>query len=1197
MSLRVLCQDHPRRSIALVTPDGHALILEYSPTFSESILSTDSDSNVLSPRCIVKFSSASWKRTEHRLLGIGHGTLGLLTLDNDVFLCVISSSASVASPRPKETVRKITNVDFYCLNRPDYDDTLGFHQENANYAHYSQESDYGTAFQGRDVITEDPFLELKKLLSDGSFYYSTDFNLTNRVQDRINDVAFDIERLDESFLWNSYMIGPLLQFRSRLADHERHLLDSSQILSSVIRGFVQSTTIPSPPLKSIPAGLPATLTLISRLSSRRTGTRFNSRGIDDDGQVSNFVETETILWTPPGITFSYTQVRGSVPIFWEQTPGLIPGQQKIQVTRSVGATQHAFDKHFQSLQLNYGEAHVINLLSETKPGELELSEKFRYHSRHSPLRRMSEKGAPSEHHLLRWTDFDFHAETKGPAGYENAMLIEHKLGFSIDRFAYFLSEDPNGDTTPRSKVDEGKSTIILHQEGVFRTNCLDCLDRTNLVQSLISVMVLERFLMQNSYTLPHEFWGRHSTLWADNGDALSKIYAGTGALKSSFTRHGKMSIAGAIADARKSVTRLYVNNFIDNARQNTIDILLGALTGQTAVHLYDPVNDHVMAELAERFTEFSSTKTVRIWVGTFNVNGRPCNANEDLGLWLHAHLAKFPKEPTLVAVGFQEIVDLSPQQIMSTDPRSRRIWEEAVKKTLDRETSRRGTSPYVLLRSGQLVGAALLLFAKEDVLREIKNVEGSVKKTGLSGIAGNKGGCAIRLEYSNTRICFLTAHLAAGFANYEERNRDYNTIAHGLRFQRNRTINDHDAIIWLGDFNYRIELNDNKVRSLIEKGSLEELYEKDQLNLQISAGVTFQDYFEGPITFPPTYRYNNGTDVYDTSEKRRIPAWCDRVLWKGEILNQVEYNTAPLKFSDHRPVYAVFECAILTVDEGLKARLSHELYEKHKKAIETTSSHSESGRTEEVGLIRDVYTPPGLPPASSDRHKWWLDDGLPIRSLVNPPTDSIRSHYPSSNPFLALTERDRIYPSNPSRSDRSSNDAKSASLPHRRLASSDNVAPLKSGILLDLDFTEYGNVLPLAKRETSAMQELVELSETPKKKGPPVPQKPLSLTKNPVVDPRFKGKGTAMATRALGGTNADDSTYKPPFAARQADDGLQNIPYWNGGASLSGKWPDMEEPHARGSSPKHRTGPDIAELLDSDVDTGMSRWEPLEPGR
>ena len=102
-------------------------------------------------------------------------------------------------------------------------------------------------------------------------------------------------------------------------------------------------------------------------------------------------------------------------------------------------------------------------------------------------------------------------------------------------------------------------------------------------------------------------------------------------------------------------------------------------------------------------------------------------------------------------------------------------------------------------------------------------------QTGLSGIAGNKGGCAIRLEYSNTRICFVTAHLAAGFANYDERNRDYDTICHGLRFQKNRSIDDHDTIIWLGDFNYRIGLGNHNVRELVLQGDYQKLYDNDQV--------------------------------------------------------------------------------------------------------------------------------------------------------------------------------------------------------------------------------------------------------------------------------------------------------------------------------------------------------------------------------
>lgn len=148
-------------------------------------------------------------------------------------------------------------------------------------------------------------------------------------------------------------------------------------------------------------------------------------------------------------------------------------------------------------------------------------------------------------------------------------------------------------------------------------------------------------------------------------------------------------------------------------------------------------------------------------------------------------------QPEIVAVGFQEIVELSAQQIMNSDPTRKQAWERAIKKTLNGHAQRIGGEKYVLLRSGQLVGAALCIFVKVSVLSKIKNVEGSVKKTGMSGIAGNKGAVAIRMEYANTQLCFVTAHLAAGFANYEERNRDYATIHHGLRFQRNRSIDDH----------------------------------------------------------------------------------------------------------------------------------------------------------------------------------------------------------------------------------------------------------------------------------------------------------------------------------------------------------------------------------------------------------------------
>jgi hypothetical protein len=428
------------------------------------------------------------------------------------------------------------------------------------------------------------------------------------------------------------MIDPLVKFRSRLVAHERTALDNSGILTSAIRGFVLTMTIPSDiaPIRTVRTGMASTLTLISRLSCRRAGTRFNSRGIDDDGNVANFVESETIYWSPTtagvsgsgvdespqGVCFSYAQIRGSVPVFWEQVPGLLPGQQKITLTRSAEGTQPAFDKHFGELEQNYGAVHVVNLLNADKPGEAELTYAYQKGIKFSPLNDVGVNGG-QEHHLLEETLFDFHAQTKGPTGYQAASLIRRQIDAAAEGFAYYLSEEiEDSDDDPRESSHK-RTIVVLQQEGVFRTNCLDCLDRTNLIQTIISQMALESFLGHRGEQAASRFWDHHGTLWADNGDALSRIYAGTGALKSSFTRTGKMSIAGAFADARKSAARLYINNFVDPSRQNTIDVLLGRLVGQTPVHLFDPINDYVATELAKRSSEFQSSENINMSVFVF----------------------------------------------------------------------------------------------------------------------------------------------------------------------------------------------------------------------------------------------------------------------------------------------------------------------------------------------------------------------------------------------------------------------------------------------------------------------------------------------------------------------------------------------------------------------------------------------------
>ena len=129
-----------------------------------------------------------------------------------------------------------------------------------------------------------------------------------------------------------------------------------------------------------------------------------------------------------------------------------------------------------------------------------------------------------------------------------------------------------------------------------------------------------------------------------------------------------------------------------------------------------------------RAHEYTTAETIDIYAGTFNLNGKGANIKQDLSAWLCPRLGSQHRQPEIVAVGFQEIVELSPQQIMSTDPSRRQVWEQAVGVTINNRVKPPMQEEYVLLRSGQLVGAALVIFVKSSALKKIKNVEGSVKK-------------------------------------------------------------------------------------------------------------------------------------------------------------------------------------------------------------------------------------------------------------------------------------------------------------------------------------------------------------------------------------------------------------------------------------------------------------------------------------
>ncbi|ORY00272.1 DNase I-like protein, partial [Basidiobolus meristosporus CBS 931.73] len=277
--------------------------------------------------------------------------------------------------------------------------------------------------------------------------------------------------------------------------------------------------------------------------------------------------------------------------------------------------------------------------------------------------------------------------------------------------------------------------------------------------------------------------------------------------------------------------------------------------------------------LSSRASEYASKSKIRVHIGTYNVNGR-VPSGESLSSFLRISP---DDEPDIIALGIQEIVELTPTQIMSADTEKRLIWQREVQAHLGKVYT---SSKYVALTSEQLVGAAMLIYVRKENILRIRDIQVSTKKTGLKGMAGNKGGIGIRFDFDDTSICLVTAHLAAGSSNFEERNDDYRTITNGIRFSKGRTIDDHDHIIWFGDFNYRINLDltnlSYKVMDCIYNQQLAELLIHDQLVQQLREGKAFQGFQEGIINFNPTYKYDNGTDTYDTSEKQRRPAWTGK---------------------------------------------------------------------------------------------------------------------------------------------------------------------------------------------------------------------------------------------------------------------------------------------------------------------------------
>uniref|UniRef100_A0A453PJB9 Inositol polyphosphate-related phosphatase domain-containing protein n=1 Tax=Aegilops tauschii subsp. strangulata TaxID=200361 RepID=A0A453PJB9_AEGTS len=233
-----------------------------------------------------------------------------------------------------------------------------------------------------------------------------------------------------------------------------------------------------------------------------------------------------------------------------------------------------------------------------------------------------------------------------------------------------------------------------------------------------------------------------------------------------------------------------------------------------------------------------------------------------------------------------------------------------------------GGMSYCLIASKQMVGIFLSVWVRRELVQNIGHLRVDSVGRGIMGRLGNKGCIAMSMTLHQTSVCFVCSHLASGEKDGDEvrRNSDVAEILKSTQFPRickvpgqriPEKIIDHDRIIWLGDLNYRVALSYDETRVLLEQNDWDTLLENDQLMIERQAGRVFKGWKEGKIYFAPTYKYKLNSDTYagettKSKRKRRTPSWCDRILWHGKGIEQLQYIRGEHRFSDHRPVCSVF---------------------------------------------------------------------------------------------------------------------------------------------------------------------------------------------------------------------------------------------------------------------------------------------------
>jgi len=397
------------------------------------------------------------------------------------------------------------------------------------------------------------FVENFKSVIDPSFLNNFE------TKKKFNQNSKNLKLMSNSiFLWNYYHLKNIFP-----------LVNNKSWFIYIIYGFFHQDSC-------LIYGLNFLITVIGRRSRQFAGTRYLKRGINHKGYVANDVETEQILeeisnqnLNYPNIT-SFVHIRGSVPLYWYQEQINILPKPEIKINLN-DLEFKSTKNHFNNLIERYGEPIIICNLTKKKEKkkkqELLLNEWYEKSVNYINKKNNEEyKDLYSE---IQYYHYDLKQLRKDPLFYSKYIDISIYLISQTNLFTYI-------------PYVQNKSILLL-QSGVIRSNCIDCLDRTNVFQQVIGTAVL---LIQLRYFGVHineplnenySIFGVLTEIYKEMGNELSYEYAGSLAHKQTIKDNRKKykKIIQKVPEFINTFKRYFNNSFNDLDKQKGYNLFLG----------------------------------------------------------------------------------------------------------------------------------------------------------------------------------------------------------------------------------------------------------------------------------------------------------------------------------------------------------------------------------------------------------------------------------------------------------------------------------------------------------------------------------------------------------------------------------------------------------------------------------------------